>query len=99
MSSVNIASHFNSFNSLSLSTSQFNIKSKEGKPLKIVKYEHNAKPVFCKDAYWNHYCRGLIVDIESNKIVCIPTPKGIGNNHFKEVFYEQFEVPGHTISV
>lgn len=99
MSSVNIASHFNSFNSLSLSTSQFNIKSKEGKPLKIVKYENNAKPVFSKDDYWNHYCRGLIVDVETDKIVCIPTPKGIGNNHFKEVFYEQFEVPGRTISV
>ena len=93
MPTINITPHFTTFNSLSLSTSQYNIKSVKGtdpdeSKLSIVKYENNSKPPFKHDEYWSHYCRGLIIDVDADKILCVPTPKGIGNNHFKDMLYD-----------
>jgi hypothetical protein len=91
MSSVNIAHYFNSLNSISLSTPQFSCKKKEESPLSIVKYENNAKPAFKIDNYWDHYCRGLIVDLVSEKILCVPTPKSIDNVHLKDILFSQYD--------
>ena len=81
----NITSHFKNFNSLD---SQEPFKSSSTNSLKIVKYKNNAKPEFNRDEYWNHYCRGLIVDMDVNKIVCIPTPKSIDISHLKSTLFD-----------
>lgn len=81
----NITSHFKNFDSLD-SLKPF--KSSSTNSLKIVKYKNNAKPEFNADEYWNHYCRGLIMDMDVNQIICIPTPKSIDISHLKSTLFD-----------
>jgi hypothetical protein len=53
-------------------------KVKKYKKFIIVKNNYNDKLTFdSSDDYWKMYCRGVIIDTEKNKIVCLPPVKSI----------------------
>ena len=73
---TDISKHFSNFNFQSLiSNSKYSVRV--NKHLAIAKYNHNTKPdPEDKDyEYSNMFCRGLIVNTDTNQIVCLPTPK------------------------
>lgn len=71
---TDISKHFSNFNFQSL-ISNSNYSVRETPQLSIAKYNHNVKPEYPTNEYFNMYCRGVIVNTETNKIVCLPTPR------------------------
>ena len=53
------------------------LKVKKNKNLIIVKYHYDNPPTD-EGTSWKRYCRGVIIDTEKNRIVCLPPPKAIG---------------------
>lgn len=84
---TDISRHFTTFNFQSLiSNSKYSVK--ENKHLSIAKYNHNTKPDIADDdyEYSNMFCRGVIVNTETNKIICLPTPKSCSDTQLNGVF-------------
>ena len=55
-----------------------NLKVKKYKNLIIVKNNYNDElKSETEDDYWRMYCRGVIIDTDKNKIVCLPPVKSI----------------------
>ena len=78
---------FSEFNLSQLSQSP-NFKVKETRNFSNVKYHENSKPEYSKDEYYKQYCRGVVVNMNTNRVVCVPTAKSIDNTHFKQTFME-----------
>lgn len=54
-----------------------NFKIIKYKKLILIKYYYNNKLSFNDDNMWKMYCRGAIIDTETDKVICLPPPKGI----------------------
>ena len=85
MSAQYFTTDFSQFNLSQLSSSS-KYKVKETPNFSNVKYLPNSKPDYSAESFYEQYLRGVVVNMNTNKIVCVPTPKSIDNTHFKEEF-------------
>jgi hypothetical protein len=60
------------------------VKTHSKKKLALVKYHYDKK--YDTDTYpWIKYCRGVIIDTETNKIVCVPPVKAVQETNIDSI--------------
>tara|TARA_B100001093_G_C26856409_1_gene1027639 strand:+ start:135 stop:1193 length:1059 start_codon:yes stop_codon:yes gene_type:complete len=57
----------------------------------LVKTPHN-EPIDYQENYWKMYCRGAIIDIIKNKVVCLPPVKGIEYDFSEPIDFNNSEI-------